>query len=434
MPNMTQTEIAVPQVETIPTSQLKTDLKNPNKMSRDQLDRLKASIKKFGFIVPIITNKDLLIADGEQRWIVANELAMPNVSVIRLPVEEVDRHLIRQVMNKLRGEHELLLDAEEFEAIIDLGKKDDLKYLLDLSDGKLERYLMELHPPKEETFEIPEIDKVQTEIKIGDTISLGAHKLRCGDSTNTTDIESLLENVNPIMVFTDPPYGVTFDKHGGNEAAFLKKATKNIEKPGFKNYGILEGDRTTETYLKFIKAITPKLSKISWYLCTSDRGLSDVLNCLGELKIHYSTTIIWVKEHWVPSWERYHAQHEHIIFAGDGSTPTGNKSIWYGANNESSVWQIHRDNDVEVKHPTKKPVALIIRAITNSSKPQDSVVDFFGGSGSTLIACEQTGRVCYMMEIDPRYCEVIAQRWERYTGQKRKKVKENASQQQPQTN
>ena len=136
-------EIVLPEPEVVATLSLKVDGKNPNKMSREQHERLKTSIKKFGFIVPIITNKDLLIADGEQRWIVAKELAMPNVLVVRLPVEEVDRRLLRQVLNKLKGTHDRELDAEEFEAIIELGKEDDLKYLLNLSDDKLDGYLKE---------------------------------------------------------------------------------------------------------------------------------------------------------------------------------------------------------------------------------------------------------------------------------------------------
>ena len=136
-------EILLPKPEVVATSELKVDGKNPNKMSREQHERLKTSIQKFGFIVPIITNKDLLIADGEQRWIVAKELAMPNVLVIRLPVEEVDRRLLRQVLNKLKGTHDRELDAEEFEAIIELGREDDLKYLLNLSDDKLDGYLKE---------------------------------------------------------------------------------------------------------------------------------------------------------------------------------------------------------------------------------------------------------------------------------------------------
>jgi hypothetical protein len=140
-------EINIPNPEQIPTSQLKADGKNPNKMSRDQLDRLKTSIKKYGFIVPIITNKDFIIADGEHRWIAAKELLMPNVLVIRLPVEDVDRYLLRQVMNKLKGEHNILLDAEEFTHIIQLGGENELeKYLID--DRSFQKYLFnQKHPP-----------------------------------------------------------------------------------------------------------------------------------------------------------------------------------------------------------------------------------------------------------------------------------------------
>ncbi len=139
-------EIQIPEAELVATGSLKVDGKNPNKMDRKGLDRLKASIEKFGFLVPIITNKDLLIADGEQRWVIANELAMPRVPVIRIPLEEVNRHLIRQIMNKLRGEHDRELDAEEFQEIIDLGAEEDLKFFLKLSDEKLDGYLTEEAP------------------------------------------------------------------------------------------------------------------------------------------------------------------------------------------------------------------------------------------------------------------------------------------------
>jgi ParB-like chromosome segregation protein Spo0J len=135
--------IVIPAAETVKLSELKTDGENPNKMSKEQLERLKASIKKWGFIVPIITNKDLLIADGEQRYTAAQALGMTEVSVIRLPVEDVDRRLLRQVLNKLKGKHEKELDQAEYERIIQAGKEDDLKYLLMLSDDKLESLLGE---------------------------------------------------------------------------------------------------------------------------------------------------------------------------------------------------------------------------------------------------------------------------------------------------
>ncbi len=128
-------EIQVPLPVLVDIESLSVDGKNPNKMTREDLNRLKCSIEKFGFIVPIITNKDLLIADGEQKWLVAKELGMLKVPVIQLPVTDVDRRLLRQVLNKLHGEHDKQLDAEEFKDIIALGGQEDLQYLLALSDN-----------------------------------------------------------------------------------------------------------------------------------------------------------------------------------------------------------------------------------------------------------------------------------------------------------
>ncbi|MGD6810864.1 MAG: ParB N-terminal domain-containing protein [Candidatus Bathyarchaeia archaeon] len=135
--------IVIPAAETVKLCELKVDGENPNRMSKEQLERLKASIKNWGFIVPIITNKDLLIADGEQRYTAAKALGMTEVSVIRLPVEDVDRRLLRQVLNKLKGKHEKELDRAECERIIQAGKEEDLKYLLMLSDDKLSGFLNE---------------------------------------------------------------------------------------------------------------------------------------------------------------------------------------------------------------------------------------------------------------------------------------------------
>lgn len=140
------TEILILKSEVVATSELRVDGKNPNRMTRQEIDRLKTSFETWGFIVPIITNKDLLIADGEQRWTAAKELGMKEVSVVRLPVEDVDRRLLRQVLNKLKGTHDRAADAEEFELIIELGREDDLKYLLNLSDDKLDGYLKEPEP------------------------------------------------------------------------------------------------------------------------------------------------------------------------------------------------------------------------------------------------------------------------------------------------
>jgi len=137
-------EVQIPTVELVDVARLKTDGQNPNKMSEKQHKALRESIVKYGFIVPVITNKDLLIADGEQRWLEAKALGMKQVQVIKLPVEDVDRRLLRQVLNKLKGEHEPKADAEEFQRIINAGREEDLKRLLMLSDQTLDRSLKRL--------------------------------------------------------------------------------------------------------------------------------------------------------------------------------------------------------------------------------------------------------------------------------------------------
>jgi len=208
---MQEADVKIPERELVNLSELKTDSENPNRMTPQQHARLMTSIQKYGFIVPIITNKDLLIADGEQRWTVAKSLNMSEVPVIRLPVADVDRRLLRQVLNKLRGEHDLTADALEFEKIIEAGRTDDLKHLLDLSDNGLEKYLREIREVKEEDFDVPEIDKIQTDIQRGDIIVLGNHRLMCGDSTNKQDVEQLMNGKKADMVFTDPPYNVEMD-------------------------------------------------------------------------------------------------------------------------------------------------------------------------------------------------------------------------------
>lgn len=418
---MEQPVVVIPKEENVSTSSLSVDGKNPNVMVRKDLELLKESFRKWGMIFPIVTNKDLLIADGEQKWIAAQELQMPEVKIIRLPVAEVDRKMLRQVLNKLHGEHDFLKDALEFDLIIQMGGQETLQHMLSLNDSKLQRYMLEIHPTGVEVFDVPEIEKVHTEIQPGDLIELGKHRVLCGDATNPEDLKRLMHGYEVMMLFTDPPYGVAFDKHNFDDRNFKKNPAKSNSAKGFKNWGMLKGDESLDTYLKFLEAITPLLKPKSWYLCTASRYLPQVMGKLTELGVYFATPIVWVKENFVLSWERYKAQHENIIFCGEGAHPTGKASIWFGKNNESTVWQIHRDNMTAsaAKHPTQKPVELIQKAVLNSSQPGDVVADFFGGSGSTLIACEQLGRTALLLELDARYCEVICQRWEAFTKQTR---------------
>ena len=375
--------ISIPPRELIDTNLLKVDGENPNRMTDKQHQRLKTSIEKYGFIVPIITNKDLLVADGEQRLTVAQSLQMRQVPIIRLPVEDVDRRLLRQVLNKLRGEHELLLDAQEFERIIEAGGEDDLKHLLDLSDSSLEKYLREIREPHEESYDVPEIDKVETDIKRGDIFRLGGHRLMCGDAT--TDIPQLMGKSKAEVLLTDPPYGI-----------------KAVEKSG---------------------CLSARYKPI-----INDDSPFDPTFLLGEA----STTILFGANYYtdkLPILSCWYVWNKHAL-GKESTDQTDCELAWTNQNKPSRIyncvwtgyWREGESNKNPRTHPAQKPIKLMANLITNNSTENDIILDPYGGSGSTLIACEQTGRRCFMMEIDPRYCQVIIDRWQAYTGQKAEKI------------
>jgi len=373
-------QITIPKPELVDVGKLKLDGDNPNRMTDKQIERLSSSIKKYGFIVPIITNKDLLVADGEQRITIAKTLKMEQIPVIRLDVADVDRRLLRQVLNKLRGEHDLIADACEFEKIISAGHEDELKHLLDLTDSQLERYLTEIREPKDEDYEIPEIDKIKTDIERGDILKLGSHRLMCGDATSRKDIETLLEGQAPDLMFADPPYNIEYD--------FWDK-TEDYETWNLRWFRYLTqmSKRTIMTIgmknLAMWLTIEPKLKVGVWYKRNA--------TTFGT----FSKTRVW----------------EPLIFYGK----------WDGHKSDFDVYDIPNKMQEEKKyHKSIKQLDLIITLVRDFSDKY--VLDPFGGCGTTLIACEQTGRTCYMMEIDPRYCQVIVDRWQSYTGEKAEKL------------
>jgi len=395
--------IEIPNQELIAISDLKVDGQNPNRMTDRQRKSLVESIQRYGFIVPIITNKDLLIADGEQRWEVAKGLSMAQVPVIRLPVEDVDRRLLRQVLNKLRGEHELLLDAQEFDRIISMGHEDDLKQLLDLSDSQIERYLNEIREPKEETYEIPEIEKITTSIQRGDIYALGKHRLMCGDST-TSDLSCLMHNKQADMLFTDPPYG-------------------------FEVFGAEKNRKYNTAYLPKYEKWVPQLKEVTKAdsVCAIWENWRHIPRLWQILEEQYKiiNLVIWFATN------RHQAYHQKWFYNHYEPLIVGAKGNYYfdfdyakakGTTDVLShiVDSIHTTNE-NVVFGTK-PVKLHLPLLNIYTKKGDLILDLFGGSGSTLIACEQTNRICYMMEIEPRYCQIIINRWEAYTGKKAIKV------------
>lgn len=405
--------IALPPVELVPIEKLKVDGQNPNVMNERQISALADSIRRYGFIVPIVTNEELLIADGEQRVAAAKLAGMAQVSVIRLPVKDVDRRLLRQVLNKLRGEHEPLADAREFDRIVAEGREDDLKYLLQLSDGKLGKSLSLLLREYEEEDYVPDLFP-QTTIQPGDLFALGTHRLICGDCRDPECVKTLVNSGKINLVITDPPYNVEY----ASKNRFLASVGRaNRIKEQYDSDDLEDPDE--ELLRPAFKNVVPYLAEYNsiyvfyggWFMAE----LQCALHAIGARRtIHI---LVWCKDRPVLGRTDYNYQHELIAYTWVG------KHKFYGKN-QSSVWQFEKPL-VNAVHPTMKPVAMLRKPITNSSQKGGNVLDMFGGSGATLIACEQTRRNCYMIEIDPKYCQVIINRWEAYTKQKAVKMTRN---------
>lgn len=257
---------------------------------------------------------------------------------------------------------------------------------------------------------VPEVPDEPT-TKTGDLYLLGKHRLLCGDSTKAEDVARLMGGKKADMCFADPPYGVGYEKKSneilGNGRNTSKITNDNIKLPELE---------------KIIRAAFQNIhdnlaGKSCYYICSPQGGeLGLMMMMMQDSCIPCRHMIIWVKNNAVFSMGRldYDYKHEPILY---GWTKTHN---FYGKN-EVSVWEINRPHESKL-HPTMKPVELVARAINNSTKQGDGVLDLFLGSGTTLIASEQLGRICYGMEIDPHYCDVIVKRWEDFTGKKAEKA------------
>lgn len=401
--------IEIPEITKEILFNLKEDPTNPNIMTKEQIESVANSIKKYGFLVPIIINKDNVIIDGHQRKIAAEHLGMDEVPVIKLNVDKVDQKILKQIMNKLKGTHDYDLDLQEYKAILEQqGNLDDLKKFVAMDDEYINNILRELEPKgqhtEEELEEVPEAATIKTDIKYGDIIQLGSHRIMCGDSTKKEDVDKLMNGQKADMVFTDPPYGIDY-KHDNRPAERPHKFDKLI------NDNIDLDKLLLPAFNNMSENIKDGAVYYCWHSGKTQREFQNYLENAGFL---ISTTIIWSKGHFAFSRQDYHPQHEPCFYGWK----KGAKHLFYGERNQSTIWQElydsgNRTAGHDTLHPTQKPIKLGLRAINNSSKHGDLVLDLFLGSGSTLIACEQTGRICYGMEIDPKYCEVICQRYEK---------------------
>lgn len=363
--------------------------KNARTHSDEQVAQIAGSIKEFGFNNPVLVDKEGSIIAGHGRVMAARKLGMDKVPVVELQhLTEAQRKAYvladnRIALNSGWDTSMLSLELQDLKDDIDLS-------LLGFDPDELDSLLN----PVEETEGLTDEDAVpetpvEPKTKPGDIYILGNHRLMCGDSTSITDVDKLMNGQKADMVFTDPPYGVDY------------KGINNDSRDGLED--LLRG--SFGNYLAISK------SGAAIYCFHSDR-CADVFHSTFREFFHFSSMIIWAKNSLTLSQTDYQSQHEPCLY---GWMKNGSHS-WYSDRKQTSVWRF--DKEKVEGHTTPKPVALVEKAITNSSKGGDIVVDLFGGSGSTLIASEKIGRKAYLMELDPKYCDVIVKRWEDFTGKK----------------
>ncbi|MGA4029658.1 site-specific DNA-methyltransferase [Ralstonia nicotianae] len=383
-------------IEHWPIQRLAPYAANARTHSDEQIAQIAASIVEFGFTNPILAGGDGVIVAGHGRLAAAMKLGLQVVPVVALDhLSPTQRRALVITDNRIAenaGWDEAVLRAEL--AALDAANFDvsltgfDADALADLMDG-------EEGDGQAEESALPEVPEDPIS-RPGDVWVLGRHRLLCGDATVAENYDRLLH-----MVFTDPPYNVNY----ANTAKDRQRGTSRA---------ILNDNLGGGFYDFLLAALTPTIANCrgAIYVAMSSSELDVLQAAFREAGGRWSTFIIWAKDRFTLGRADYQRQYEPILYGW----AEGAQRHWCGDRDQGDVWQIKRParNDL---HPTMKPVELVERAIRNSSRPGDVVLDAFGGSGTTLIAAEKAARVAHLIELDPKYADVIVRRWEEYTGE-----------------
>lgn len=369
-------------------SDLKDYDNNPRKISKDEFGNLVRSLKEDGYHSRLLVNLDNTIIGGHQRkkaLLKAGFSANDEIEVLipdRLLVDDdFDRINIRDNLPFGSFDFDMLGNLFEHEKLIDWGMPADWLQIN-----------VEEIPVEEGDNDVPEMPE-EPITKLGDIWRLGEHRLMCGDSISITDVDKLLNKNKIDLIFTDPPYNVSFNGRSGK-------------------FEVIKNDDLSDSdFNKFIQEVGQTIASlgVSNYYVWCNWKFYDVLKTL----LPFKACIVWAKNNFGMG-VGYRHQHEFCLFNGE---------IDAHVKNESDLWDIAKDTDY--LHPTQKPIELAMRAFKNHTTA-NNILDLFGGSGSTLIACEKSSRKCFMMELDPKYCDVIIARWEKLTKQKAVLINENA--------
>lgn len=381
------------QIEKMDISKLNPAEYNPRKDLKPgdvEYEKLKRSMEEFGYVEPVVWNKSTgRVISGHQRLKILVDMGQKEVDCVVVEMDEEREKALNIALNKINGEWDndklamLISDLQgsDFDVSLTGFEEDEIA---DLFEKVGEKEI------KDDNFDMTAALEKASFVEQGDIWTVGRHRLMCGDATNSEDVANLMEGEKANLIITDPPYGISFKSTIG----------LTIKNDSLKN----------EEFYKFLlssfKCMAENLEKGgSAYIFHADTEGLTFRKAFIESGFHLANVCIWVKNSMVLGRSDYQWQHEPILY---GFLQNG-KHSWYAGRNQTTIWRFDRPNRNTI-HPNPKPLDLISYPICNSSQENAIILDTFGGSGSTMMACEKTNRICYMMEIDEKYASVILRR------------------------
>lgn len=355
-----------------------------------EYEKLKRSLEEFGYVEPIIWNKATgHVVSGHQRLKVLISMGITEVECVIIEMNEEKEKALNIALNKISGDW----DKDKLALLItDLNAADFDVSLTGFEPGEIDDLFKDSvrDKIKEDDFDVDSELKKPAVSRLGDVWILGRHRLVCGDSTKKETFDTLMDGKTANLVVTDPPYNVNYEGSAG------KIKNDNMGNDAFYQF-LLDAFRNTEHVLSQDGSI---------YVFHADTEGLNFRRAFADAGFYLSGTCIWKKQSLVLGRSPYQWQHEPVLF---GWKKKG-KHLWYSDRKQSTIWEFDKPKK-NADHPTMKPVALLAYPIMNSSLTNSIVLDPFGGSGSTLIACEQSNRICFTIELDEKYCDVIVKRY-----------------------
>jgi ParB/RepB/Spo0J family partition protein len=415
-------------IESIPINQLTTNKWNPNEMDEHIFRSLVESIREHGVLQPILIRNDMTIIKGEKRWNAAKEAGLQELLCVIVESSEEESKLLTVSLSRLRGTTNQELLTSLLQELSTHFSLDEIAIHAGFQTDELTQLLEGLQPDSEmdatvedDEFDVQgALDRIQEpETHYGEVWRLGRHLLICGDATKPADVQKLMRGAKADLVVTDPPYNVAVESVSERLAADGRDKIMNDDMDDEEFKGFLN-----HVFANYADHMADKAAIYVFHASSYQREFEDALNAAGIL---VRTQCIWVKNAFSFGFAQYKYKHEPVFYAHlKGKAPA-----WYGDRKQTTVWkaglpaeipepetvwEVSRGDVTKYVHPTQKPLDLLAIPIGNSSKKGDVILDLFGGSGSTLMTCDQMDRECRTMELDPVFCDVIKKRFHEATG------------------